>query len=64
MSAVMATVLTKTRNEPKRPETSQIEPKPAKTTQNQLKRPRKNFETTRNDQKFQNWENLQFSTSS
>ena len=39
-----------------KPETSQNNPKPAKTTQ-------KNCETTWNDPKFQNWGNMEFSTS-
>ena len=42
--------------------TTRNQPKLAETTQNQLKRPRKNSETTQNDPKFENWENLQFST--
>ena len=53
-------VLTKTRNEPKRPKTNQNEPKPAEATWNQSKRPPKNCETTRDDPKFHNWGNLEF----
>ena len=46
-----------TRNQLKRAETGwKNDLKPAKTTQ-------KNSETTWNDPKFENWENLQFSTS-
>ena len=37
-----------------RPKTSQNKPKPAETTQKS--------KTTRNDPKFQNWGNLEFST--
>lgn len=41
-------VLTKTRNEPKRPETNRNDPP-------------KNYETSQNDPNFQNWRNLKFS---
>ena len=45
-------------------ETSQNELEPAERTQNQPKRtPKTNRETIRNDPKFENWENLVFSTS-
>ena len=46
-------VLTKTRNEPT----------PAKTSRNQPKRPPKSCKVTQIDTKFQNWGNLEFSTS-
>ena len=49
-------VLTKTRNEPKRPETSRNEPKPSEQHL-------KNSETTRIDPKFQNCVNLEFFSS-
>ena len=52
-------VLTKTRNEPKRSKTSQNEPKRPKTSQN---KPRK-CGMTQKDPEFQNWGNLECSTS-
>ena len=48
------TLLTKTRNEPKQPETSQNEPKPAEATPNIAKRP----ETTQNFKIREIWDFL------
>ena len=46
-----------------KPGASQNELKPDKTSRSQPKQPQKNNKTTRNDTKFQNWGNLEFSTS-